>query len=266
MTLSQRLREYISACFTGLWIESAEHEDALAEIAGLCTAENWRLARWDIEHGLRTSTSGVSPPDATGADPLAAIRALSALAAPDGTTLLVLVNFHRFLNSAEVVQALAEQLSAGKQHRTFVVVLAPIVQIPRELEKQFLVLEHELPGRTQLLEIMQGIATEPGELPEGPVLERVLDAASGLTRYEAEGAFSLSLVRHGRVKPEVIWELKSQLLKKSGLLSLHRGVESFTSLGGLHALKAFCLRALRLFTSFSSAVIISHCSLSARAT
>ena len=36
MTLSQRLLEYVSACFTGLWIESHEHEDALREIAQMC--------------------------------------------------------------------------------------------------------------------------------------------------------------------------------------------------------------------------------------
>jgi SpoVK/Ycf46/Vps4 family AAA+-type ATPase len=34
------------------------------------------------------------------------------------------------------------------------------------------------------------------------------------------------------------------MLKKSGLLSMHRGGESFTDLGGLEALKAFCKRAL----------------------
>jgi len=73
----------------------------------------------------------------------------------------------------------------------------------------------------------------------------VLDAAAGLTRYEAEGAFSLSLVRHNAVRPHAVWELKAGMLKKSGLLSLHRGSESFTNLGGLEALKDFCLRAMR---------------------
>jgi len=46
MTLSNTLREYIAACFTGLWIQSHEHEDALAEVAQLCRDENWRLATW----------------------------------------------------------------------------------------------------------------------------------------------------------------------------------------------------------------------------
>jgi ATPase family associated with various cellular activities (AAA) len=242
MTLSQRLAEYVRACFTGLWIESHEHEDALAEIARLCHAEKWRLATWDIDRGLLV---GKQQPSDTGQDPLAAIRALSAMAEPEGTALLVLVNFHRFLNSPEIVQALARQITAGKQNRTFVVILAPVVQIPVELEKLFVCLEHDLPSREQLQEIATGIADKPDELPEGTGLSSLLEAAAGLTRYEAEGAFSLSIVRHGCLAPEAIWELKSQMLKKSGLLQLHRGRERFNDLGGLEALKEFCRRALR---------------------
>jgi SpoVK/Ycf46/Vps4 family AAA+-type ATPase len=61
---------------------------------------------------------------------------------------------------------------------------------------------------------------------------------------EAENAFSLSLVRQDRIMADTVWELKTQTLKKSGLLSLHRGTEDFSTLGGLAALKAFCKRAL----------------------
>jgi SpoVK/Ycf46/Vps4 family AAA+-type ATPase len=42
-----------------------------------------------------------------------------------------------------------------------------------------------------------------------------------------------------------MWELKAQALKKSGLLTLHRGGETFADLGGLESLKTFCTRALR---------------------
>jgi SpoVK/Ycf46/Vps4 family AAA+-type ATPase len=73
----------------------------------------------------------------------------------------------------------------------------------------------------------------------------VRDAAAGLTRAEAENAFSLSLVRSGRLEPGVLWELKAQAMKTSGLLSVHRGGETFADLGGLAALKTFCARALR---------------------
>ena len=243
MTLAERLSEMVRACFTGVWIESHEHPDALAEIAGLCRQEDWQLATWDIERGLSVAREAGADP-VGGQDPLAAIRSLAAMASAGGAGILVLENFHRFLQSAEIVQALAQQITAGKQNRTFVVILSPVVQIPKELEKQFVVIEHELPGREQLAEIARGIATEEGELPDGDALNAVLDAAAGLTRFEAEGAFSLSLVRHSRIQPETIWDLKSQMLKKSGLLTLYRGQESIANLGGLGALKEFCLRAM----------------------
>lgn len=242
MNLLPQLAEYTRACFTGIWIESHEHQDALTEIAQLCRDEQWQLATWDIEAGL--SIPGQADVDATSSDPLAAIRSVNALATPEGTAILVLQNFHRFTQSAEVVQALSRQIIAGKQNRTIVVVLSPVVQIPTELEKMFVVIEHDLPSREQIEEIARGIAVEEGELPEGPELETVLDAAAGLTRMEAENAFSLSLVRQERITADAVWELKTQTLKKSGLLSLHRGKEDFSSLGGLAALKAFCKRAM----------------------
>ena len=118
------------------------------------------------------------------------------------------------------------------------------MQIPIELEKLFVVIEHDLPGHGQLEEIARGIATEEGELPDGGELQTVLDASAGLTRYEAEAAFSLSLVRQGRIAADSVWELKTGMLKKSGLLSLYRGDDDFSSLGGLTSLKAFCKRSL----------------------
>jgi hypothetical protein len=245
MPLSHNLREYVSACFTGIWIQSHEHSDALREIAQLCRDEQWALATWDIDRGLSVAGGGGQPATAAIAtDPVAAIRSVNALASPEGSALLVLPNFHRFLQSTEIVQALAHQIHAGKNNRTFILILSPVVQIPTELDKLFTVIEHDLPDRQQLETIARGIATEKGEMAEGNDLQRLIDAAAGLTRYEAEGAFSLSLLRESKLTPQTVWELKTGMLKKSGLLTLHRGRESFSDLGGLDALKSFCARAI----------------------
>ena len=125
MTLAPRLREYIEACFTGLWVQSFEHDDAIREIAELCRQNGWRLATWDIDRGLQVA--GQPDPSQDGADPLAAIHSLGSMSEPDTSCLLVLPNFHRLLNSAEIVQALVHQLSSGKQNRTFIVVLSIIL-------------------------------------------------------------------------------------------------------------------------------------------
>ena len=248
MSLAEQLTDYVHAAFSGLWVQTSEPDEAEREIAQLARARKWRLAVWDVAGGLRLP--GAAPgaggaPDAAG-DPLAALRALPALAERGGTALLVAHNLHRFLSNPEVVQTAFAQLVAGKQQRAFLVVLTPVVQIPVELEKLFVVLEHALPGRDQLERIARELASErPEDLPAGDDLARVLDAAAGLTRYEAEGAFALSLTRHNAIRPESVWELKAQALKKSNLLALHRGGESFGDLGGLDNLKDFCRRALR---------------------
>jgi SpoVK/Ycf46/Vps4 family AAA+-type ATPase len=52
------------------------------------------------------------------------------------------------------------------------------------------------------------------------------------------------VARHSAITPETLWQLKSQTLKKSGLVQLYRSDQDFSSLGGLSALKAFCKRSL----------------------
>ena len=241
-TLGQRMSELVRACFTGVWVRSYEPEDAIQELNLLCRSENWSIMTWDIAQGLR-STGDMAISSET-IDPISAVKALSAVTNDDKPTLLVLKNYHRFLGSAEVVAEIAKAVSEGKVHRNFVVILSPVVQLPPELERLFIVVDHEPPTREELRELLASIATDGDEMPTGSNLDSVLDAAVGLTRNEAENAYSLSLVRHGSVRADSIWELKTQALKKSGLLSLCRSESDFSSLGGLSALKAFTKRAL----------------------
>ena len=52
MTLAERLSEYVRAAFSGIWVQSHEHDEAVHEIAGLCRGNDWTLATWDIDRGL----------------------------------------------------------------------------------------------------------------------------------------------------------------------------------------------------------------------
>jgi SpoVK/Ycf46/Vps4 family AAA+-type ATPase len=247
MKLTDQLTDYVNAAFSGLYVHSLEPDEAEREIVQHARQQRWKIAVWDISQGLRLPTTpGTVRGDAAPGDPLAALRSLPTLAERDGTVLLLLHNFHKFWNSAEVMQTMFAQLIAGKQQRTFVVVVSPVVQIPVELDKLFVVLHHDLPNREQLAQIARELTSEdPTGLPAGEEFQRILDAAAGLTRYESEGAFALSLARHGAIRPDVVTELKAQTLKKSNLLTLHRGTDSFADLGGLQALKDFCTQALR---------------------
>jgi len=241
MQLADTLPDYLRAAFSGLWIETLEPTEALRELTALCRREGWTLATWDLEQGL--AVTGTTAPLPAAPDPLTALRCLPSLATPDGTAFLVLPHFHRFLQSPEIVQALLYQLQLGKTLRTCVVILAPVVQLPAELARQFVVLDHALPDRDQLGQIADELTPE---MPlTGLARATVLDAARGLTRSEAEGAFALSLARTGQLEPAAIWERKAQTLKTQNLLTLSQSTDTFATLGGLTALKDFCRRALQ---------------------
>ena len=219
MTLAERLSEYVRACFSGIWVQSFEHDDAIAEIARLCRQQGWSLATWDVDRGL--AVAGPDDGASTAAPPPTRwprSRRSAALATPEGTAILVLRNFHRFLGSVEIVAGARHghhRRQAGPQVRRRPV---PGRADPPELEQLSWSSSTTCPAATSSEQIARSIATEPGELPEGEELSAVLDAAAGLTRVEAENAFSLSLVRHGRVASDVLWEFKAQTLKKSGLM------------------------------------------------
>lgn len=239
--LANDLPKYVYAGFSGIWIETREQEMAISEIAEVAREKNWILATWNMDSGLRVG--GDAPIEG---DVISAIRSVSQLGDANTPVLLVMQNLHLFSGEVGVLQALANAIWSGRQNQKFLIALAPTSQISVELQPYFVAIEHALPTRDQLDKIMQSvvIGAEGAEAPKGEVLDRSLDAACGLTRFEAEGAFSLSLSQHGTVCPEEVWQIKQAQLKKSGLLTLHRGGEKFADIGGLEGLKKFAKRAL----------------------
>jgi len=230
------LSNYIDAGFAGLWIETSEHDEAIADIAATAQKENWRVRVWDCANGFHDSGGDKDNPRI----PLAALREMAN--GNDGHKIVVLPNYHRFLGKTDVLQDLANTLGWAKGEKAHVVVLSPLVQIPVEVEKLFTVLDYDLPTADQLFDL--GHRLEVGNGVQPTLTVETAAAASGLTRREAENAFSLSLVRHEEIQPEEVWAHKAQALRKTGHLALHRGKESVDNLAGLDALHDFCSRSL----------------------
>lgn len=240
-TLSEEVWKLIRAGFAGIWIETQEPTEAALELTSLGSQRDLRQLVWNLDSGLRGIGSDAGVEEV--ADPLTAVRSLGAVQS-DRPTLLLLENFHRFVDSPEICQAVSTQLQIGKQLGRHIIVLSPLANLPIELERQFAVVSHKLPTREQLGKIASSLI-EDNDMEGQPFsCEQVLDAAVGFTRLEAESAFCLSLVRHGKISDEEIWELKSRWLEKSGLLRLYRGKCGFETLGGLSNLKEFCGKSL----------------------
>ena len=76
--------------------------------------------------------------------------------------------------------------------------------------------------------------------------KRASRVAKGLTEFEAETAFALSLIKKGYCSTKVISEAKSQMIRKSGLLEFWTP-ESIKNVGGLNQLKTFIANRAKAF-------------------
>src|ERR1700757_4779183 len=110
MILTDQLTDYINAAFTGIWIHSFEPDEAEKEIVQHARRQRWKLAVWDVATGVRLPQQAAASEHMGAGDPLAALRSLPALADKDGTGILLLHQFHRFLNNPEVIQTTFQQI------------------------------------------------------------------------------------------------------------------------------------------------------------
>ncbi len=218
MTLSQRVAELSRANVGGLYVQTAEPDAACIELAQMCRREGWRFVTWDFVRGLNSNgfeiDSVVTP---TIGNPTAALMAIRELGSQPGTTLLALRGVHRFLDRPDVVLTWERQLTAARGLRLMLIILAPVVSLPVELERQFVVLEHGLPAREELFQILCRVTAESERTPWGAGLESVLNAASGMTRRDAEMAFRLSMVRDGCVTPSSVSSIRVEMLTSASV-------------------------------------------------
>lgn len=273
MSLSSELHELTRASFAGLWVHTQEDAVALVEIRQLCHEQNILLATYDLASGVSGSvefagdgTSQHQPSEiftkqqtAWSKSPTAFLRDIPAILPairqerryPEGQgprmLLVVLRNGHfpELVPPPLHTQLLANLIHEGKANDYSIAVLSPLVKIPLELERLFTVIRHSLPTKPELRALALEQDAEASEMPQDEeAWGRVVDAAAGLTIYEAENAYALSIIRGQPFNPTIIWDLKAQTLAKKGILKLYQGNDSFERVGGLSYFKKFATKLL----------------------
>jgi len=184
--LMPEFKTYLQAGYPALYVQTLEPSRAIATLSQQVVEAQGTPLAWDLQNGVVNQSSGEKVPNQ--ADPNAALQCLSD--SPENAVLFVW-NFHHFLPSIEIIQAIQNGLDGWKSKGQCLVVLAPEVKIPVELERVFTLMEFELPDREALQSILSDVATSAA-LPMPEETGRILDAAKGLTTFEAENAFALS--------------------------------------------------------------------------
>ena len=226
------LQNYLKAGYPGFYIET---EEPLRAISSLETA-NWQSFSWDCLRGLTECETGRIMEDLP--DPLAAIKWLG----ERSETVLIVQNFHCFFSSVEIIQEIQNSIPIWKASGCCLAMVGPHVKLPQEIEKFFSILDFRLPTLDDLRRIQRELAESVGV----DIAEDAVEAALGLTEFESETAFALSLVLEKRFCANIVTQQKTQMIRRTGLMEFWPPVPE-NMVGGLDLLKRYLSNRKKAF-------------------
>jgi len=236
----------IRARYPLLYLVSWEEHRVDTILAELARSHGKALFHWSITRGLRnvgTSRTQTQPDETR--NPVDALAAIEKLNEP---ALVVLKDFHPYLEDKGVVRAVRELAHFLKSTFTTVILLGPTLSIPVELEKELSVIDVPLPGYNDLLNLLKEIVAVVRKGNKATVelsrdhADQIIKAALGLTLSEAENAFAKAIAHDGKLGVEDIKRIqdeKRQVIRKNGLLEYYPPDENLGNVGGLQNLKAW---------------------------
>ena len=238
----------IRARYPLVYVVSFEETRVEAELLRVTQNRKKQIYKWSITNGLEN-------PDGSFLgefkDP---IKVLEYILQSDINGIFVMKDYHPYLNEPVVIRKLRDVAHSLKTSMKNVVFLSPVLKVPVELEKEISVVDYNLPGKEEIGQIVKSISESIGEadkleISRNPMLlQKVVEAALGLTAEEAENVFAKSLVQTGDFNLKIILSEKEQIIRKSGVLEYCHVNENMKGVGGLDDLKKWLNKRGKAFT------------------
>jgi SpoVK/Ycf46/Vps4 family AAA+-type ATPase len=260
MTFAQEIETLIRARYPILYILSSEEARVQSLLLQVAQKRQKKVFEWSYITGIvpaGTSIQSQKHRNAPSKDPLVALDQVIDQVEP---AIFVFKDFHPFLtkNNFAVVRKLKEIALHLKNSFKTIVLIAPTLEMPTELEKEVTVLNHPLPTREELAVLLDKIIEDVRQFKQvrieldEPGRERLLQAALGLTLGEAENVFAKIIVKDERLSGDDVNEVfaeKQQIIRKNGLLEYYATDESFAHVGGMAVLKDWLQRRAQALTA-----------------
>jgi SpoVK/Ycf46/Vps4 family AAA+-type ATPase len=247
--MREELKVLVKAQYPLIYLVTPEEERAEQAIGAIARSEkpHRRVFVWTMTHGLVEFDQPRHVSHHSTVSPQMAIQA--AIREKD-SALFVFKDLHPFLDSPEVVRWLRDAIFSFKGLQKSIILMSPVQQVPVELEKDVVVIDFPLPNIGELDEVLSNQLSGGGRLTEEG-REKLVKAALGLTRDEAEKVYQKAKVTAGRLTESevgVILSEKKQLIRRNGILEFIDVDETLESVGGLEELKRWLKQRSFAFT------------------
>ena len=256
----QHLTNLFKARFSFIYIPTWEEVriiDSITKIAN--DVKTIRTKRdvfiWSSTEGLKKNLKDGQESVNNGNQPIDALNFIDNYNNP---AILILKDIHPLLgvNGRNADYNLIRKIRdvAGSLKNAFVpknvVIIAPSLVLPLELQKDITVVDFDLPT----LDEIKSLLNEMIEMNENSGIlidlkedekEILCKAAQGLTLQEAENAFARAMVSKGQLtvkELDVILDEKCQVIKKTGILEFIKSNFNMDDIGGLENLKKWLVK------------------------
>ncbi|MFO0829442.1 MAG: AAA family ATPase [Phycisphaerales bacterium] len=241
----------IRARYPIIYVVSWEEARVTQHLHRIATERKKELHVWSVTNGMRkypppTGSAAVSKQKGL-ADPIVALDTAIEHKEP---AIYLFSDFHPFMranaSNVAVVRKLRETAAALTDSYKTVVIVAPMLDVAPELEKDVTVLDYPLPGAKEFGALLDRICKDVALHSRVTIAldergrESIVRAALGLTLQEAENVFAKTLVHDGKLTADdvdIVFAEKQQIIRKSGLLEYCDPDNGVEDVGGLERLK-----------------------------
>lgn len=247
--MHEELSILIQAQYPLIYLVTSEEERAEQAIAAIAQSKpQRRVFVWTVTHGIVEYGQPRNVTQHNTVSPEAAIEWVTRQREPG---LFVFKDLHPFY-SAPVIRWLRDAIASFKGTQKTIILMSPVQEIPIELEKEVAVLDFPMPSMAELNQVLSNqLEQSRGRRITTEAREKLLKAALGLTRDEAEKVYRKAQVTAGRLTEEevgVVLSEKKQLIRRNGILEYIEEDETIDSVGGLEELKRWLKQRSNAFT------------------
>ncbi len=228
--------------------EEERSEQAIARIAQQ-TAQNRPVFIWTMTHGM---VEYGQPRQATQHNTIAPEAAVEWAVRRREPGIFVFKDLHPFITSPGVNRWLRDAIVSFKGSEKIIILMSPLQEVPIELEKDVVVLDFPMPDLTELNQVLTyQLEKTRSKRVTTETREKLLKAALGLTKDEAEKVYRKAYVKSGKLtedEVEIVLSEKKQLIRRNGILEYIEEDETIDSVGGLEELKKWLKQRSNAFT------------------
>ena len=244
-TFENRILHYMEAGFPILYLNTFEEGKAREAILSTFAGNLGRttILEWDGTDRICDICTGEVRYDTTNYS-LANVLddRISVQNSAAGHQVMILKNIDTFMDDPAVMARLkkmAERIRNGLLDAT-IVILSPILRIPKEIEKYITVIEMDYLTDSEIQDVIRNLAKANGKAIPERLIKEYANAFKGLSEFEIQNIMQLILSQNEELTKSqinLVFEQKQQMIKKAGILEMISPKVSLDDIGGLENLK-----------------------------